>query len=261
MLSESQHRAFHEDGYVAVPGLFSDEQISTLHEIARADRALAQAGAMKDGSGGESKIWLSTELKQDMYSAFAHSRRVVEPLEQLFGEQIMHFHHKMMLKEPRVGGAWEWHQDYGYWYNDGFLYPDMVSCLIAVDKADQENGCLQVLRGSHKLGRIDHGKVGGQTGADAERVAVIADRLELVYCELEPGTALFFHANTLHRSDQNRSERSRWSLICCYTTASNRSYKEAERPFTRVKPVEKWADEKILEIGRTQLETMRATSS
>jgi hypothetical protein len=32
-----------------------------------------------------------------------------------------------MQKEPRVGGAWEWHQDYGYWYKNGFLYPeDMI---------------------------------------------------------------------------------------------------------------------------------------
>jgi len=31
----------------------------------------------------------------------------------------------------------------------------MASCLIAVDRALEGNGCLQVLRGSHKLGRID----------------------------------------------------------------------------------------------------------
>ena len=76
----------------------------------------------------------------------------------------------MILKEPFTGGAWEWHQDYGYWYNNGCLAPDLASCLIAVDRATKENGCLQVLKGSHHLGRIDHGKVGDQTGADMERV-------------------------------------------------------------------------------------------
>ena len=84
----------------------------------------------------------------------------------------------MILKEPLTGGAWEWHQDYGYWYNNGCLFPHLASCMIAVDRATKENGCLQVLKGSHHLGRIDHGKVGDQTGADLERVAAALERLE-----------------------------------------------------------------------------------
>ncbi len=57
----------------------------------------------------------------------------------------------MMLKEPFVGGAWEWHQDYGYWYKNGCLLPHMASCLIAVDRATKANGCLQILKGSHEM--------------------------------------------------------------------------------------------------------------
>lgn len=60
-------------------------------------------------------------------------------------------------KEPRVGGAWEWHQDYGYWYKNGFLYPeDMISVMVALTDATIENGCLQVLKGTHKMQRIEH---------------------------------------------------------------------------------------------------------
>ena len=44
----------------------------------------------------------------------------------------------MMVKEAEVGGAWEWHQDYGYWYNNGALFPDMASCMIAVDEAQKK---------------------------------------------------------------------------------------------------------------------------
>ena len=28
---------------------------------------------------------------------------------------------KVLLKEPKSGGAWEWHQDFGYYYNEGLL--------------------------------------------------------------------------------------------------------------------------------------------
>ena len=65
-------------------------------------------------------------------------------------ERIM----EMIMKEARVGGAWTWHQDYGYWYGNAVLYPDLVSVFIAVDRATRENGCLQVLEGSHRCGRV-----------------------------------------------------------------------------------------------------------
>jgi ectoine hydroxylase-related dioxygenase (phytanoyl-CoA dioxygenase family) len=158
----------------------------------------------------------------------------------------------MMLKEPLVGGAWEWHQDYGYWYNNGCLFPLLASCLIAVDRANRENGCLQVIRGSHQMGRIDHGKTGDQTGADAERVEAALARMELVYIEAEPGDALFFHSNLLHRSDQNRSPHPRWSLICCYNAARNDPYKESRHP--RYTPLSKAADSAIKDWARTERE-------
>src|SRR5690242_13596137 len=133
-LTDAQVQAYNRDGYVFVPGLFDREEIGLLHRVAKADRAIAGAHHMKDATGGESKIWLTTELRQDVYSAFSHSPRVVDPIAQLLDDEVVFYHHKMMLKEPRVGGAWEWHQDYGYWYNDGFLKPDMISCMIAVDR-------------------------------------------------------------------------------------------------------------------------------
>jgi ectoine hydroxylase-related dioxygenase (phytanoyl-CoA dioxygenase family) len=79
---------------------------------------------------------------------------------------------------------------------------------------------------------------------------------ELVYCEMEPGTALFFHANTLHRSDQNRSEFPRWTLICCYNTKHNPCKDLPGHP--SYKPLEKWPDERIKELGRKQWAEMSA---
>ena len=57
--------------------------------------------------------------------------------------------------------------------------------------------------------------------ADPARMRPILERLAVVPCELEPGDAVFFHANTLHRSDQNRSPHRRWTLICCYNRIDN----------------------------------------
>ena len=108
----------------------------------------------------------------------------------------------------RVGGAWEWHQDFGYWYAH-FLYPDLASCMIAIDRATRQNGCLQVLRGSHRMGRIDHGQTGTQTGADVERVEAALLEMELVHCELQPGDVLFFHYCLVHGSMSNQTKEPR----------------------------------------------------
>jgi ectoine hydroxylase-related dioxygenase (phytanoyl-CoA dioxygenase family) len=150
----------------------------------------------------------------------------------------------MMFKQPRLGGAWEWHQDYGYWYNNGCLYPDMGSCMLAVNQATKQNGCLQVLSGSHKIGRVEHVEIGDQVGADPERVAIAQQQCELVYCELEPGDGLFFHSNLLHRSDQNLSDAPRWSLICCYNTKHNDPYiTDGRHP--NYSPLEVWPDDRV----------------
>lgn len=252
-LTDAQAAQFRDDGFLIVEGLFDAEEMDLLRKIARADHRLdREAAGRRDGQGGVVRLSLRNELSDDIYSAFVRCRRIVEAMERLLGGEVYHYHHKMILKEPIVGGAWEWHQDYGYWYHTGCLFPYLASCMIAVDRATEQNGCLQVLRGSHHLGRIDHVPVGDQTGADPERVAVALERLERVDCLMEPGSAVFFHCNTLHRSDQNHSPDPRWALICCYNAARNDPYKESRHP--RYSPLETWPDVRIKEVGRRQWE-------
>ena len=270
-LSPEQVADYHRDGYLFVRELFDREEMALLLEIAKSDREMQREArelrrgeerpkekliSVRDGNGAETKLWLSDELEAGVYSAIVRCPRLVNTMEVLLGDEIYHYHHKMMLKEPRVGGAWEWHQDYGYWYDMGCLYPDMASCMLAVDRATQANGCLQVIRGSHHLGRINHGAAGSQAGADMERVQVALARLELVYAEMEMGDALFFHANLLHRSDANLSPDSRWSFISCYNTKHNDPY--TEKGHQQYAPLEKWTDEEVLETARRQLEERKA---
>ena len=72
------------------------------------------------------------------------------------------------------GNHWVWHQDYGYWYNNRAVAPNMGSCMVALDPATRHNGCLQVLKGSHRLGRLDHGPVVDPFGTGSASVPVRA---------------------------------------------------------------------------------------
>ena len=253
LLSSEDKQRFLQDGYVIVPDLLTEPEAELLKRVARMDRDLElDRMSRADGEGGSVDLVVRNELPQDsIYGAIVRAQPLVEAMELLLDDEVYHYHHKMILKEPRVGGAWTWHQDYGYWYNNGCLFPDMGSCMIAVDQATTENGCLQVIRGSHKLGRIDHVQRGDQTGADEERVAAALERLDLVHVELAPGSAVIFHGNTLHRSDQNVSDNPRWAFICCYNTRRNDPWKESKHP--RYSPLERWPADRILEVGERQL--------
>ena len=234
--------------HVLVERLFASDEIELLQRAAKEDRELDRHSFGKaDGEGGTVRLSLWNHPGDGIYGMYARCHRIVDSMEQLLGGEVYHYHSKMIMKDPEVGGAWAWHQDYGYWYQNGCLFPLMASALIAVDPATPENGCLQVLRGSHQMGRIDHVLTGDQAGADPERVEEARKRLELVYCEMKPGDVLFFHSNVLHRSDRNRSAHPRWALICCYNAARNDPYEDSHHP--RYTPLAKVDDGAIREVG------------
>lgn len=247
-ISDEDAARFDADGYLMVKGLLDAEETGMLREAAFADAGIRDhASGRDDRQGKPVKLALWNHPGNDIYGAIARSERVVRTMERLLGGEVYHYHSKMICKEPRVAGAWEWHQDYGYWYQNGVLFPDLASVMIAVDAATRENGCLQVIRGSHKMGRIEHGRFAGQTCADPERTDEALKRMQLVYVQLDPGDAVFFHSNTLHRSDANESDNSRWTLICCYNARHNDPYKESHHP--RYTPLEVWPDARVREMG------------
>lgn len=239
---------YQQDGYVLVRGMFDAEEIELLRRAAKEDKALDEHSfGRADAEGGVIRLSLWNHPGDGIYGMFARCRSLVDSAEVLLGGEVYHYHSKMIMKEPKVGGAWAWHQDYGYWYQNGVLFPQLCSAYIAVDRATKENGCLQVLKSSHLAGRIEHVLTGDQAGADLERVGELSKRLELVHVEMEPGDVIIFHANLLHRSDQNRSEMPRWSMICCYNAASNDPYKDSHHP--RYTPLSKVDDAMIKSVG------------
>jgi len=247
-ISNTRLKEYEQNGFVLEKAMFDAEEIDLLRRAAKEDRQLDQHSFGRgDGEGGTVRLSLWNHPGDTLYGMFARCETIVNSAERLLEGEVYHYHSKMIMKDAKVGGAWAWHQDYGYWYQNGVLFPLLTSASIAVDPATRENGCLQVLKGSHQLGRIDHVLTGDQAGADLERVAEAQKRLETVYVEMAPGDVLFFHANLLHRSDQNKSDNPRWSMICCYNAARNDPYKEAHHP--RYTPLSKVADSAIREAG------------
>ena len=236
------------DGVLIKRAFFDAEEIGLLKAACTRDQALAAHTVHQSDSQGRSSVLTAwNHPGDDLYGMFARCQRMVGGMEQFLGGEVYHYHSKVVWKRPG-DGSFAWHQDYGYWYENGCLFPDMASCSIAIDKADRENACLQVVKGSHRLGRVDHVQVAGQATVEPERLTEILKVQEVVYCEMDPGDAVFTHCNAIHRSDANRSDRSRHVLICCYNAASNDPYKEHHHP--RYTPLATVPDDAIKEAGQ-----------
>jgi ectoine hydroxylase len=237
VMTVEQRAAFERDGYVIVRGLFDAEEAGLLRRAMEVDPAVRDHVIdRRDQEGRSTRIALWNRAGDSVYGLAARCARMVDTAEALLGGEVYHFQSKLTAKDPEIGGAWEWHQDYGYWYHNGCLEPLMFSCMIALDRTTRENGCLQLVRGSHLMGRIDHVPLTPtQNEADPARMQHILARHEVFHAEMQPGDALFFHCNTLHRSDANRSKDRRWTLLICYNAARNDALKrEDARSYVRL---------------------------
>ncbi|GFR71841.1 ectoine dioxygenase-like [Elysia marginata] len=258
-VNDSMKEDFHKDGFIIVKKLLCSQELAILEEALQGPGSLTTyAFGNDDGDGRLAKMCLWNHPGNDVTGALARTRKLAHTAEELLGGEVYHYHSKLIMKEARTGGKFVWHQDYGYWYNFACLFPDMLTVFVAMDPCGVENGCLQVLRGSHRAGRIDHGTVGNQVsaserigvvfvvvmmmmmmmmmimmmmmmmmvGADLVRVAELEKCLEKVNVQLQAGDALFFHCNLLHTSSANSSDQRRWAFLTAYNTTANSPYAE-----------------------------------
>ena len=250
-ITDAELSVFHRDGYLIVSEFLTSTESEYLQSVALNDEIIRDnALDLNDQENKKTKLTLWFSPGDDIYGNIARSEKMVDSVGKILdsNQPVCHFHTKLMQKEPKVGGAWEWHQDYGYWYKNQFLYPDkLTSVMIAITEANKENGCLQVIKGSHKLGRVNHGFAGEQVGADMIMVDHALKSMELVYVELNPGDALFFHSNILHRSAPNTSEKARWSMITCFNSLDNVAFDDQSEGWKN--PIEKLRNQDILKFG------------
>ncbi len=255
-LTKKQINFYNRNGYLIIPGFFNEQEVAKLQKLALDDSVIKNNSYnLNDLSGKKTKLALWFTPGDDIYGLLTRSERMVKAVDKLLDgdEAVCHFHSKLMQKEPKIGGAWEWHQDYGYWHKNEFLFPDqMISVMVAITRATKENGCLQVIPGSHKMGRVDHGSAGDQRGASQRFVDLVLKTGEIKYVELNPGDTLFFHSNLLHRSAANLSDTARWSMISAYNRQSNVPYNEDST--SCITPLKVVPDKSLLQTDASGME-------
>jgi ectoine hydroxylase-related dioxygenase (phytanoyl-CoA dioxygenase family) len=246
-LSPEQVADYHADGFTIARGFLSEAEVSLVRQSIERDESLVENRILlADGKGGDTKLALWTHPGNSTMGMLTRSARVLQSVRALLGGNVLHYHSKTMIKPPKEGGKWNWHQDYGYWYSDYFLTPEMLTVYFAIDEQTAENGPLRLLRGSHRMGRVDHWSADSQQGADLERVARAKERFEEVECRLKAGDAVFFSGNTLHGSEGNYSPKRRIALASCFTRADNVQFKN---PYLECTELEEVEDGALVENG------------
>ena len=126
-------------------------------------------------SEGERKYRYKTHLLLPWVADLIRLPSVLDVVESVIGPDILCWTCSWFIKEPRSDALTLWHQDATFF---GLRPHQHVTAWIALTPSNEENGCMQVLKGSHKLGRINHVLSGDQAGADMERVEEAKKRLK-----------------------------------------------------------------------------------
>ena len=198
MLPSESLSEYERHGFFYIKGLFSKEELQPIIDEDVKFSSHKAKFSVKDASGNQSHLICWTDLGNDYIGVLPRLKRMVGIPQKLLNKKVSHWHSKISFKNPRSKGTWDWHQDFGHWYREGCLKPEMLSIGIAISPMTEENGSLKFIKSSHKFGRIDHMATGSSNSADPEYVAEALKKYEVQPCLLDPGDAVVFHCNLLH---------------------------------------------------------------
>jgi len=228
-----ENKSFNRDGYVVIKGLLKQAEASILKQaiencepMQKRKQQVQERWATGRRAAFETIFVWNDVTGEDLFCKATRREALFIRLQTFFEDEVYLYHNKVALKYPSAEG-FRYHQDYFYWYGMGNIYPDMATAQIALDSCTRGNGCLRVIPGTHKLGRLNHTSLAqsSDSGVDEERLQEILKRFQVVEVELAVGDAVLFHANLLHGSEDNTSEEARVTLLGCYNTKHNSPYR------------------------------------
>jgi ectoine hydroxylase-related dioxygenase (phytanoyl-CoA dioxygenase family) len=248
-LTPAERRQWGEDGFFLRPEVFGPTEVEALRGAAervarRAGRSARRStehywvdgNEYAEASGstvqyehrpgtGTLRVVEPCHRLDACFEALVDDPRLVEPMRDLVGsEAVALFTDKLNLKRPLEGSGFRWHQDSPYWAHQTPHVDRLPNVMLALDDASEANGCLRVVRGSHRAGMLPGIRGQGVLGplfTDPARFDLAAQ----VPAVMPAGSLLFFSPHTVHGSQPNRSRLARRALVLTYQPAGHRMFK------------------------------------
>ena len=156
-LSAEQLKAFDERGYVFFPNCFSEDEIALLRTEAENILKLDRQEVWREKTGAP-RTAFAAHTFSEVFGLLARHPRLVEPLRQLFGEDVYVHQFKLNAKAAFEGEVWQWHQDYGTWArDDGMPEARAMNIAVFLDEVMPINGPLYLIPKSHRQGVLAAG--------------------------------------------------------------------------------------------------------
>ncbi len=230
-LSEEQIQYYQNNGYVVSHSGLSDRLLNLMDEELSAWIEMSRRHDTNFGKTADGKARFDLELGHthdtpklrrvsnpvdvsEVFQQVLWDSSIVDMVAQLLGPNVRFHHCKLNIKLPGMETQVYYHQDHSF---DPHTNDDVLAILLMLDDADELNGCLRIVPGSHKE-RYSHYRDGKYVGAidpsfnadfDSRSVPIVAKR----------GEVCFMHCWAVHGSETNRSDQSRRILICDYNAA------------------------------------------
>lgn len=232
--TDAQHKQYADDGFLVVRGVLGREDVEEYKARARefalgklppgSERMVVKEVRVAKGAvtpdDPEKGIWkyLNPDRFDPLFRAYPGRPEILDIVEPFVGPDIKAFLMMFIYKPPGIDFVHPYHQDASYFH----FHPHekILGTWLALDRTDQSNGTLSVIRGSHRLAILPHAAPKGEmVNFGVFGVEGYDGHADEVHLELDPGDAVFFHARLLHKTGANMSQRHRRVLTVHYASA------------------------------------------
>ena len=247
-LNQQQLDQFRTEGWLFLPELFTPEEVAVLGREAEAIFHTPREEIWREKTGAPRTAFAAHTYNEAFRLLGAHPR-LIEPIEQVFGEHLYMHQFKINAKAAFDGDVWQWHQDYGTWQrDDGMPEPRAMNIAVFLDTVMPINGPLMLVPRSHRHGTLAAGHDVATTSyplwtLDQDTVRRLVDEGGIVAPTGAPGGVLMFHGNLVHGSAGNITPYPRKIVYLTLNAVSNfirtptRPAWIAHRDFTPITPV------------------------
>ena len=234
MLTKEQVKTYIRDGFVIVPKVISSDKLQAMRD--ELNKWIEESKNYKDNYGDTPNGKARFDLEGGHSAENPKLRRVANPADisqiyrdvlfegpavkavvDLIGPNVKFHHCKLNIKLPGMETRVDYHQDQPF---DLHTNDDHLSLVVLIDDMNEKNGCLRILKGSHKGPRYSHYEGDEFVGKVDEKVQKECRR-NASKIEGNAGDICLMNTWCLHGGTENLSQNIRRVLICDYTAADN----------------------------------------
>lgn len=247
-LSTGQRALYQQDGFLLMPELFNEDEVSYLFEAMQGMREefthTGRKEVIAEPGSGEVRSIFNVHRLNKIFADLVRDPRVLNVAREILGSEVYIHQSRINYKPGFTGKEFYWHSDFETWHSeDGMPAMRALSCSILLTDNSDCNGPLMLIPGSHQHYVSCMGETPDEnykTSLKKQDVGVpdqillryLADMGGIKSCSGKAGSVVFFDCNTMHGSNGNITPYPRSNVFFVYNSIAN----QLEAPKSDLEP-------------------------